>query len=131
MVMTHDPISDLLTRIRNAKAQCHRYVDIPLSKEKVRIAKVLEDKGFVGNTIVNEEKKTLRIFLKYSSNRNSVVHGLKRISKPGLRRYIGHKDIPRVLGGMGIAILSTNKGVLDGETARQQKLGGELICYIW
>ncbi len=129
--MFHDPISDLLTRIRNAQKQRHRYVDIPLSKEKVRIANVLHEKGFVGQIIVNEERKTVRIFLKYSPDRKAIVHGLKRISKPGVRRYTGYKDIPRVLGGMGIAILSTNKGILEGETAREQKLGGELLCYIW
>lgn len=129
--MFHDPISDFLTRIRNAQSQQHRYVDIPLSKEKVYIAKVLHEKGFVENYIVNEEKKTLRLYLKYGPNRRSVLNGLRRVSKPGLRRYIGYREIPRILGGMGIAVLSTNQGVLDGEKAREQKLGGEVLCYIW
>jgi len=129
--MIFDPIADLLTRIRNALKQHHRYVDIPLSKQKLRIAKVLQQQGFVANVVVNEEKQLIRIMLKYGANRSPVVNGLKRISKPSLRRYIAYQDIPKILGGMGIAILSTNKGVLDGESARQQKLGGELICYIW
>lgn len=129
--MLHDPIADLLTRIRNAKEQRHRYVDMPVSKQKVEIAKVIQEQGFIEKMIVNEETRTLRIYLKYGANRTPVVQDLKRVSKPGLRRYIGYKDIPKILGGMGIAILSTNKGVVDGETAREQKLGGELICYIW
>lgn len=129
--MLHDQIADLLTRIRNAQRQFHRYVDIPLSNKKLNIAKVILKQGFVKNVIVNEEKRAIRIYLKYASGREPVVHDLKRVSKPGLRRYIGYKDIPRILGGMGIAILSTSQGVLDGETAREQKLGGELLCYIW
>ena len=129
--MLYDTTADFLTRIRNGKAQRHRYVDIPLSKQKVSIAKVLQDQGFIIDYIVNQEKKTLRIFLKYSAHRTPVVHDLKRVSKPGLRRYIGYKDIPKILGGMGIAILSTNQGILDGESAREQKLGGELLCYVW
>lgn len=129
--MIFDPISDLLTRIRNALSQCHRYVDIPLSKEKHRISKVLLEQGYIIDVIVNEEKKILRLILKYGKNRRPILHGLKRISKPGLRRYVGHKDIPKILGGMGIAILSTNQGIIEGEFARDQKLGGELLCYIW
>jgi len=129
--MLHDPISDFLTRIRNAKSQQHRYVDIPLSKEKIHIAKVMHENGFIDNHIVNEEKRTLRVYLKYGSNRKSVLNGLRRISKPGLRRYICHQEIPKILGGMGIAVLSTNKGILEGEKAREQKLGGEILCYIW
>ncbi len=129
--MLHDPISDFLTRIRNALRQRHRYVDMPLSKQKLRIAKVMQEQGFVGNVIVNEEKKLMRVVLRYANDRKPVVNGLKRISKPGLRRYIGCHEIPKILGGLGIAILSTNKGVIEGETAREQKLGGELLCYIW
>lgn len=129
--MLHDPISDFLTRIRNANSQLHRYVDIPLSKEKLNIAKVLHDNGFIDNLIANQEKRTLRVYLKYGANRKAVLNGLRRISKPGLRRYIGHQEIPKILGGMGIAVLSTNKGILDGEKAREQKLGGEILCYIW
>ena len=129
--MLHDPIADLLTRIRNAQRQKHRYVDIPLSKQKLHIAKVLENTGFVKQVIVNDEKKVLRVVLKYGTGLKPVINGLKRISKPGLRRYVGHQEIPRILGGLGIAILSTNRGVIDGETAREQKAGGELLCYIW
>lgn len=129
--MIFDPIADLLTRIRNALKQRHRYVDVPLSREKARIAKVLQEKGFILDAVVNEEKRALRLMLKYGKNRIPVVHGLKRISKPGLRRYVGHKNIPMVLGGMGIAILSTNKGIIEGEKARAEKLGGELLAYVW
>lgn len=129
--MLHDPISDFLTRIRNAKSQQHRYVDIPVSKQKLCIAEVMKDKGFIDNFIVNEEKRTLRIYLKYGSNRASVVNDLKRVSKPGLRRYVGYREIPKILGGMGIAVVSTNHGILEGEKAREQKLGGEILCYIW
>ncbi|NGX39624.1 MAG: 30S ribosomal protein S8 [Chlamydiae bacterium] len=129
--MIFDPIADLLTRVRNAQKQRHRYVDVPLSKEKVSIAKVLLAQGFVGEVFINEKKRAFRIYLKYSSNRTPVVHGLKRVSKPGLRRYVGYKDIPKILGGMGIAVLSTSSGILDGNTAREEKLGGEMLCYVW
>ena len=131
MATTNDPISDLLTRIRNAKAQKHRYVDVPLSKQKEQIVKVLQDAGFVKEYLVNKERRAIRIYLKYASGRTSIINELKRVSKPSLRRYIGHKDIPKILGGFGIAVLSTNKGILEGEKAREQKLGGELLCYIW
>lgn len=129
--MLHDPISDFLTRIRNAKEQKHGYVDMPLSKAKESIAKVMLEQGFVKDVLTNKEKATLRVVLRYAKDRKPVVNGLKRISKPGLRRYIGHADIPRILGGLGIAILSTNKGIIEGEAARKEKLGGELLCYIW
>jgi small subunit ribosomal protein S8 len=129
--MLHDPISDFLTRIRNAIGQKHGYVDIPLSNAKHNIAKVMQEQGFVKDVLVNKEKKTLRVVLKYARDRKPVVNGLRRISKPGLRRYVGHADIPKILGGLGIAVLSTNKGIIEGETARQEKLGGELLCYIW
>lgn len=129
--MLHDPISDFLTRIRNAQKQKHRYVDVPLSKQKVSIAKILEEEGFISETIAIEDNRTLRMYLKYEQNRSSVVHGLRRVSKPGLRRYVGYAEIPRILGGLGIAVLSTNKGILSGEEARKQKIGGELLCYVW
>jgi len=129
--MFHDPISDFLTRIRNAQAQTHRFVDIPLSKMKVNLAKVLEEQGFTKGFVVNQEKRMIRIYLKYDKRRKPLAQDLKRVSKPGLRRYVGYQDIPKVLGGMGIAILSTNQGVVDGETARERKLGGELLCTIW
>lgn len=129
--MFHDPISDFLTRIRNAQAQKYRYVDIPLSKMKEQLAAVLRDEKFITDYVVNKEKKLLRVVLRYGANRTPVVNGLKRVSKPGLRKYTGSNDIPKILGGLGIAILSTNKGILAGENAREQKLGGELLCYIW
>ena len=129
--MLYDPIADFLTRVRNALKQRHKYVDVPLSKEKVNIAKVLQSQGFIQDVIVNEEKRAMRVFLKYGANRTPVINGLKRISKPGLRRYITNDKIPRVLSGLGIAILSTNQGILDGESAKQKKVGGELLCYIW
>lgn len=129
--MMSDPIADLLTRIRNAKMQKHKYLDIPLSKMKVNILKVLENQGFIDKLLVNEEMKLVRVYLRYGRDRNPVINDLKRISKPGIRRYVDSGSIPRVLGGMGIAILSTNKGVVDGETARQQRVGGELLCFVW
>lgn len=129
--MLHDPIADFLTRIRNAQRQRHRFVDIPLSKQKVSLAHVLEKSGFVGQVLVNEEKRALRVVLKYGPNLKPVINGLKRASKPGLRKYVGHQEIPKILGGLGIAVLSTNRGILDGESARSEKTGGELLCYIW
>ena len=127
----HDPISDFLTRIRNAKQQKHKYVDLRLSKEKLSIAKVMQQSGFIENVILNEEQRKMRVFLKYGEGRESVLHGLKRISSPGLRKYVGYRKIPKILGGLGCAILSTPKGIVDGETARNEKVGGELLCYIW
>lgn len=129
--MLHDPISDLLTRIRNSHTQKHRFVDIPLSKQKHQIAKVLEKTGFIKQVIINEEKKIVRIVLKYGAGLKPVINGLKRVSKPSLRKYVGYQDIPTILGGLGIAILSTNCGVIDGESAREQRTGGEILCYIW
>lgn len=127
----HDPISDFLTRIRNAQKQKHKYVDLRLSKQVHNIAKLLEAQGFVEHVLVDDEKRRMRVFLKYSKSRMPVVNGLKRESSPGLRRYIGHQDIPKILGGMGMAVVSTTQGIIDGETARQKKLGGEYLCTIW
>lgn len=129
--MLHDPIADLLTRIRNAQKQRHRFVDMRLSKQNLSIAKLLEAQGFVEHVLVDDEKRRMRIFLKYARGRTPVVNGLKRVSSPGLRRYVGHQKIPKILGGMGIAVLSTTAGIIDGEAARQKKLGGELLCYVW
>lgn len=127
----HDPISDFLTRIRNANSRRHKYVDTRLNKQNVNIAKLLEAQGFVEHILLDKEKKKMRVFLKYVKGRTPVVNGVKRNSSPGLRRYIGYRDIPKVLGGMGIVVLSTTKGIIDGEAARQQKLGGELLCTVW
>jgi small subunit ribosomal protein S8 len=127
----HDPIADLLTRIRNAKQARHRYVDFRVSKIKVNIIKILQEQGFVENFLINDEAGKGRVFLKYANGREPVIQGLKRVSTPGLRRYVCTRQIPKVLGGMGIAIVSTSKGVMDGESARKQKLGGELLCLVW
>ncbi len=127
----NDPIAELLTKIRNAKGAQHRYVDLSFSRIKVKILEILKSHGFIENFLVNEEQHKVRVFLKYTRNRESVIHGLNRVSKCGLRRYIGYTDIPKVFNGMGLAILSTPKGVLDGDTARNLKVGGELICTIW
>lgn len=127
----HDPVSNFLTRIRNAKDARHRFVDINVSKMILSMLKVLHDQGFIENFIVNDEKKQVRIFLRYTEGRRPVIQGLVRKSTPGLRRYLGHREIPKVLGGMGIAILSTSKGILDGETARQNNVGGEILCLVW
>ncbi len=129
--MLHDPIADLLTRIRNAKQARHRFVDFYPSKMKIEIVKVLQSQGFVEKYMVNEEKGQARLFLRYAGGREPVIKGLKRVSSPSLRRYVGSRQIPRIYGGMGIAILSTPGGIVDGETARRKKLGGELLCLVW
>lgn len=126
-----DPIADLLTRIRNAKDARHRFVDFHPSNIKMEIIKVLQNQGFVDRVLLNEEKRQARIFLRYDREREPVMKGLKRISCPSLRKYVGHKEIPRIYGGMGIAILSTPAGILDGETARKRRVGGELLCFVW
>jgi small subunit ribosomal protein S8 len=127
----NDPIAELLTKIRNAKGAQHRYVDLSFSKIKVKILEIMKTHGFIENYLVNEENHKIRVFLKYKRTRESVINGLTRISKNGLRRYIGYARIPRVFNGMGIAIVSTPKGVLDGETARNLKVGGEILCTVW
>lgn len=127
----NDPIADLLTRIRNAKSARHRYVDFHPSKMKMEIVKVLQEQGFVDRCLLNEEKRQARLFLKYSGGREPVIRGLKRVSSPSIRKYVGYKKIPKIFGGMGIAILSTPGGVVDGETARKQRTGGELLCLVW
>ena len=127
----NDPIAELLTKIRNAKDAKHRYVDLMFSNMKVKILEILKDHGFIENFIINKAKLKVRIFLKYTKSRQPVINGLKRISKCGLRRYIGYAGIPRVFNGMGIAVLSTPKGVIDGETARNLKVGGEILCTVW
>jgi small subunit ribosomal protein S8 len=126
-----DPISDLLTRIRNARLAKHRFVDVGFSKIKQNMIQILHAQGFIEKFLLDEENGRIRIFLKYAEGREAVLQGLKRMSSPGLRRYVSYKKIPKILGGMGIAILSTPLGVLDGETARQKKVGGELLCLIW
>jgi len=127
----HDPISDLLTRIRNAKMANHRFLDVDMSKMRVSIVKVLQEKGFVDQYLLNDEKRKMRIFLKFDKNKRLLIDVLDRKSSPGRRVYIGWKEIPRIRGGMGTTILTTSKGVIDGETARQMKVGGELLCTVW
>lgn len=129
-----DPISDFLTRIRNAIKAQHRYVDISWSKLKQNLAEILKNQGFVESFLVKHDNKnrgTIRVFLKYVDGRQPVIQGLRRMSKPGLRRYIGHQDIPRFYGGFGLSILSTSQGVMAGSDAKNRKIGGELLCLVW
>jgi small subunit ribosomal protein S8 len=128
-----DPIADMLTRIRNALVAKHDTVDIPASTIKKSIAGILLNEGYIkGYEIIEEEvAKTIRITLKYGPNRQNVITGLKRISKPGLRVYARKDQIPKVLGGLGIAIVSTSKGVMTDKEARKQAVGGEVLAYIW
>lgn len=130
--MAHsDPISDLLTRLRNGVSAKHRFIDLYSSRMILDVLRVLEKLGFIEHILVNEENRKTRVFLRYAEAREPVLQGLKRMSSPGLRRYVASRDIPKVHGGMGAAILSTPQGVLDGETARKQNVGGELLCLIW
>ncbi len=134
MAAISDPIADFLTRIRNATKAQHRYVDMPWSKMKQNIADILKAQGFVESYLVkhdNKQRGTMRIFLKYTDGRQPVIQGLKRVSKPGLRRYVGHQDIPRFYGGLGVSIISTSKGVMAGFEAMTNKVGGELLCLVW
>lgn len=126
-----DPISDLLTRLRNARMAEHRFADLNHSKMNLSIIQLLKENGFIENHLVDEKKHKIRVFFKVAGKRQLTLNGLKRVSSPGLKRYVGYADIPRVLSGMGIAILSTSKGVLEGETARRMKVGGELLCVVW
>ena len=128
-----DPIADMLTRIRNASAARHEKVLVPSSRLKVRIAEVLRDEGFIKDFLVHQDgtQGAITILLKYSADREPAISEIKRVSKPGLRRCVPTDSIPRVLNGMGIAILSTSKGVMADREARKQKVGGELICTVW
>jgi small subunit ribosomal protein S8 len=132
--MTTDPIADMLTRIRNASRAKHPRVDLPSSKLKVEIARILKDEGYLASYKVVDDtkvKKTLRVYLRYTSDRRSVISNLKRISRPGCRRYVGKTDIRPVVGGMGISILSTPRGLMTGQAARKEGVGGELLCEVW
>ncbi|GGE00903.1 MULTISPECIES: 30S ribosomal protein S8 [Paenibacillus] len=132
MVMS-DPIADMLTRIRNANVVRHETVEMPASKVKKQIAEILKREGFIRDAEYIEDSKQgiIRIFLKYGPNQERVITGLKRISKPGLRVYTKSTEVPRVLGGLGMAIISTSKGVMTDKEARQVKSGGEVVCYVW
>ena len=129
-----DPIADMLTRIRNANTAKHDTVDVPSSRMKLAIADILVDEGYVAKyeMVENGSFKDIRIFLKYNNNKNErVISGIKRISKPGLRVYAGGDELPKVLGGLGTAIISTNQGVLTDKQAREKKIGGEVLAFIW
>ena len=128
-----DPIADMLTRIRNAIMARHDFVLVPASRMKLAIAKILREEGFINNYEVLKDKshRAIKIYLKYDDENKSVLSGLERASKPGLRVYVGKKEIPRVYGGLGIAIVSTANGVVTGQQAWRQGAGGELLCYVW
>ena len=132
MTMT-DPKADMLTRIRNANLLGHKTVDIPASNMKKSIAEILNEEGYIENYEIIEDGKQgiIRITMKYGSNNERVISGLKKISKPGLRVYAKRNEVPKVLGGLGIAIISTSNGVISDKKARQLGVGGEVICYIW
>jgi small subunit ribosomal protein S8 len=131
--MRSDPIADLLTRIRNASNAEHEKVDIPASKLKVRIAELLKDEGFIKNFRVLEDGRQgmLRVYLKYGPGNEKMISGLVRVSTPGRRVYVGHDDVPSILAGMGVALVSTSRGVFTDREARKQKVGGEVLAYVW
>ena len=134
MMVTSDPIADMLTRIRNANTAKHDTVDVPASKMKLAIAQILLDEGYIKNfeVIENGNFKTIHITLKYGVDKNDkIITGIKRISKPGLRVYAKKEELPRVLGGLGIAIISTNQGVVTDKKARELKVGGEVLAFVW
>ncbi len=131
--MTTDPIADMLTRVRNAIKARHSKVDIPASKLKLEIARIMKEEGYILNFKLAEEgsKKTMKIYLKYTPTNDSVISHLERISRPGCRRYVGSMEVPKVLGGLGINILTTPKGVMTGQSARKANVGGEVLCQIY
>lgn len=128
-----DPIADMLARIRNASMAEHEKLDVPASKLKVRVAEIMKEEGFIKNFRFIEDKKqgTLRIYLKYGPGGERVIAGMSRVSKPGRRLYVTADKIPSLLGGMGVAILTTSRGILTDREARKAKVGGEVLCYIW
>ena len=132
MSAVSDPVADMLTRIRNGLRARHQRVDMPSSKLKVEIARVLKEEGYISNYKVSEEKKkeTLRVFLRYAPNGSSVISKIGRVSKPGRRVYVGSGEVPKVLGGLGINILTTPRGVMTGKAARRTKVGGEVLCNV-
>jgi len=132
MSMT-DPIADLLTRIRNASKEGHEKVEIPASRLKANVVRVLKEEGYIKNfRLVREEgRPVIKVYMKYTDDGSSVIQGIRRISRPGLRKYSGYENMPRPLSGAGVAIVSTSKGVITGHKARVQKLGGEILCEVW
>ncbi len=131
--MTSDPIADMLTRIRNALGARHPKVDVPASKLKADIARILKEEGYIVNFKLAEEgaARTIKIYLKYAPDSTPVISSIKRVSRPGCRVYVGRKEIPRVLGGLGINILTTPRGVMTGRKAHTEGLGGEVLCQVW
>ena len=129
-MVTTDPIADMLTRIRNASSQKHKSVDVPASKEKLAIAQILFEEGYIKSFEENNQG-VIRITLKYTEKGKKVIDGLKRISKPGLRVYASKTELPKVLNGLGIALISTSKGIMTDKKAREAGLGGEVIAYVW
>lgn len=132
MVMT-DPIADMLTRIRNATRQRHEKVYIPLSKMKLEIARILKERGFIVDYRVVGEgiRKSICVYLRYTKEEEPAIVGIQRVSKPGRRIYVGKDSIPRVMGGIGVAILSTSSGIMSDREARRKGVGGEILCYVW
>ena len=131
--MVTDPIADMLTRIRNALTARHDFTDMPASKQKISLAETLKQEGFIRDFEVLQEgvKRTVRIHLAYTDRREPTITGLQRVSKPGLRVYVEKREVPRVYGGLGVAIVSTSQGLLTGREARRRGLGGEVVCYVW
>jgi small subunit ribosomal protein S8 len=131
--MTSDPIADMLTRIRNALGARHAKVDVPASKLKTDIARILKEEGYIVNFKLAEEgaARTIKIYLKYAPDNSPVISSIQRVSRPGCRVYVGRKEIPRVLGGLGINILTTPRGVMTGRKAHTEGLGGEVLCQVW
>lgn len=131
--MVTDPIADMLTRVRNATMARHDSVLVPSSKIKLAVAKILRDEGFIKEyeVVKGKQQRVIKIYLKYTDKKEPIIEGLQRVSKPGLRIYVSKSEIPRVYGGLGIAILSTPKGIISGKKAWQEGVGGELICFVW
>jgi small subunit ribosomal protein S8 len=131
--MTSDPIADMLTRIRNALTARHAKVDVPASRLKIDLARILKEEGYIANFKLAEEgvTRTIKIYLKYAPDNSPVISKIERISRPGCRVYVGRKEIPRVLGGLGINILTTARGVMTGRKAHQEGVGGEVLCRVW
>ncbi len=130
---TSDPIADMLTRVRNALSARHAKVDVPASRLKTDIARILKDEGYIANYKLTEDgsQKSIRIYLKYTPGNVPVISRIERVSRPGCRVYVGSKSVPRVLGGLGVNILTTPRGVMTGSTARKEGVGGEVLCHVW
>ncbi len=128
-----DPIADMLTKIRNASNAMHEVVDVPASNIKKEITRVLKNEGYIKDFkyLKSDSKGVIRIFLKYTKSRDKIISGIKRISKPGLRVYVSKDNIPKVLGVLGVAVMSTPKGVMSDKNSREMNVGGEVLCYIW